>query len=193
MATQAERRAATRARLLETARVYFAQHGFDETHTNDIVAEAGLSRGAMYHHFESKRALFEAVFLEVSSEAVAYAIEQGGEKEGALEALLESCFAWLQTVRQAEVASILIDQGPRVLGWERARELEGKTSYRPMRKSLERAVAEGAIRVESVPLATRFINAMLTEAAMELLYSESRVSKRKTELMLRQFIEGLRA
>ena len=130
---------------------------------------------------------------EVSSEAVAYAIEQGGEKEGALEALLESCFAWLQTVRQAEVASILIDQGPRVLGWERARELEGKTSYRPMRKSLERAVAEGAIRVESVPLATRFINAMLTEAAMELLYSESRVSKRKTELMLRQFIEGLRA
>ncbi|MEM7358424.1 MAG: TetR/AcrR family transcriptional regulator [Pseudomonadota bacterium] len=192
MATQAERRAATRAKLISTSREHFARNGFDDTHTNDILDDIGLSRGALYHHFGSKQELFEAVFLAASVESVDYAISKGADGENALESLISSCMAWLRVVRQPEVASILIDQGPRVLGWKRARELEGKTSFKPMRQALERAVAEDWIQVQSVELAARFINAMLTEAAMAGLHSSSRTSIAKIETLLRQFIQGLR-
>lgn len=191
MATQAERRAATRAKLIEASREHFARNDFDSTHTNDILDDIGLSRGALYHHFGSKQELFEAVYLTISIESVDYAINQGADGENALESLISSCLAWLRVVRQPEVAAILIDQGPRVLGWKRARELEAKTSFKPMRQALERAVAEGWIEVQSVELAARFINAMLTEAAMAGLHNKSRASVSRIETMLRQFIQGL--
>ena len=69
MATQAERRAATRGRLLAVARELFARQGYEATATAQILSEAGVSRGAMYHHFPSKRDVFEAVFVDVSDEA----------------------------------------------------------------------------------------------------------------------------
>jgi len=60
MATQAERRAATRAKLISAARELFARDGYAETHTNDILEYTGLSRGALYHHF-AKRVLICAL------------------------------------------------------------------------------------------------------------------------------------
>ena len=69
--TQAERRAATRAALLSAARPLFAERGYEAVSSEEIVAAAGVTRGALYHHFDGKRGLFAAVFEEVESEFVA--------------------------------------------------------------------------------------------------------------------------
>lgn len=191
MATQAERRANTRAKLISAAREHFALYGFEHTHTNDILSDTGLSRGALYHHFESKQDLFEAVFVTISNEAIEYAVKQGVNSESSLESLISACTAWLRAVRRQEASSILLDQGPRVLGWKRARDLEAKSSFSLMKKSLERAVEEGAVQVPSIDLAARLINAMLTEAALSALHKNPPTSVAKKEAMIRQFIEGL--
>ena len=70
MATQAERREATRGRLIEAAHRLFVSAGYEETSTEAILAEAEVSRGALYHHFPTKQVLFEAVFENVSAAAI---------------------------------------------------------------------------------------------------------------------------
>ena len=191
MPTHAERRAATREKLIEAAREHFASNGYESTHTNDILEQAGLSRGAMYHHFENKEALFEAVFVAVSDQTIARATQVDRPIDSPLEHLIKSCLAWLRAVRKPETAAILLDQGPMVLGWKRARDLEAKTGLGLMQRSLEAAVVAGEVEVESTELAARMINALLAEAALATLYKQPRVSIAKQESLLRAFISGL--
>lgn len=193
MATNEERRAATRAKLIKAARENFARSGFDGTHTGDILDQAGMSRGALYHHFKSKRDLFEAVYISVSSEAIDHAAKSGVSGESPLENLISACLGWLRVVRRPEVASILLDQGPQVLGWKKARLLEAESSLGLMMASLEQAVEAGQLDVLSVELTARLINALLAEAALASLHSEPAISAAKQEAAVRQLIEGLQS
>ncbi len=187
MATQAERRAATRAKLINAARKLFARDGYAGTHTNDILDYTGLSRGALYHHFQTKQDLFEAVFVAISKEAIEYAVKHGKRNESSLESLISACIAWLRAVRRPEAAAILLNQGPQVLGWKRARDLEASSSLSLMKQSLDHAVTTGEVRVPSVDLAARLINA----AAVAVLHAELAISVDKQEVVIRQLVEGL--
>ena len=193
MATQAERRAATRAKLITTARAYFAKNGYEETHTNTILKMTNLSRGAMYHHFKDKRALFEAVFIAVSKEAIDHAVLGGRQASSPIEGLISACTAWLQVARKPDIAPILLDQGPQVLGWERARDLEEASSLSLMKQSLEKAVAANEVTVPSIDLAARLLNALLAEAALIDFHGKTKTATSEQETLIRQFIEGLRS
>ena len=193
MATQAERREATRRRLIDVARQRFSTDGYDQTSTEHIRQQAGVSRGAMYHHFASKRALFEAVFLEVSDETIQGAIGQGGSGESRVDDLTRACLAWLREVQHPHAAAILLDQGSHVLGWQRARDLEAETSLGLMEVALQQASAAGEIEVVSVPLTARLLNAILAEAALVALNDAPATAAAELEQTIRQFIEGLTA
>ena len=75
MPTQAERTEATRGRLISTARRLFAEKGFAATSTEEILSEAAVSRGALYHHFPSKTDLFQAAFEQVEDEVTAQVLQ----------------------------------------------------------------------------------------------------------------------
>ncbi|MEM1250228.1 MAG: TetR/AcrR family transcriptional regulator [Acidobacteriota bacterium] len=190
MPTQKERRAATRAKLIAAGREHFARDGYEATRTSDILGSTGLSRGALYHHFQDKRELFEAVFVDVSTEAIELASRRGKRSGSSLELLMSSCASWLRVARRPEVASILLDQGPSVLGWRRAGELESQTSLSLMMSSLESAVRAGEVEVASVELTARLLNALLAEAALAGLYGG--FTGAQQEAAVRQFLEGLR-
>ena len=190
MATQSERREATRGRILEAATALFAEQGFEATSTQQILDAAGTSRGALYHHFDTKQAIFEAVFEQVSDEAVERA-SRGPAGSSALETLTRASLRWLREVRRPEVGAILIEQGPQVLGWKRARDLEARSSLGLVTRSLEAAVEAGELRLESVQLAARFLNAALAEAALASIYGEGRLSRATLERSISQLIEGL--
>jgi len=193
MATQAERRAATRAKLIRAARELFARDGYAETHTDTILEYTGLSRGALYHHFANKQELFEAVFVEITDEVIDYAVKHGQRTGSSLESLISACIAWLRAVRKPEAAAILLNQAPQVLGWKRARDLEAHSSLLLMTKSLDRAIATGEVQVPSVELAARIINAMLAEAALAVLHGDPATSATNQEASIRQFLVGLRS
>ena len=79
MATQAERRTATRAALIDCAHALFVEHGYDTTTTEDVLDAAGVSRGALYHHFPTKEELFAAVFEEVSRSSIDRTLRRAGD------------------------------------------------------------------------------------------------------------------
>jgi AcrR family transcriptional regulator len=193
MTTQAERRAATRAKIITAARQHFATTGYDDTHTGEILASAGVSRGAMYHHFESKRDLFEAVFVAVSEDTIAQSMTGRGAGVSPLEDLIAACLAWLRAARQPHRAAILLDEGPQVLGWKRARDLEEQSSLGIMKRGLERAVEAGELRVGSLDLNARLVNALVAEIALSALHADPAPSEQEQEMALRAFLGGLRA
>ncbi len=192
MATNRERREATRANIIAAARDCFIKDGFEDTHTDNILELAGVSRGAMYHHFPSKRDVFEAVYIAVVEESVSHAIRAGAKGESPLEELLTSCFAWLRLVRKREVATILVEQGPQVLGWKKARDIEARSSLAPMRIAVEKAIAAKEIAVPSAEVTAKLINALLAEVALISLHHRPRMPVAQLEESVRQFIVGLR-
>ena len=193
MATNKERREATRANIVSAARECFVMDGYEDTRTETILERAGVSRGAMYHHFPSKQDVFEAVFVSIVEETVAHALRTRVASQSPLEELLAASSAWLRFVRKPAVARILLDLGPQVLGWKKAREIEARSSLAPMRNSLERACAAGEIEVPSVEATALLLNALLAEAALVSAYGKPRVSIAVLEASIRQFVEGLRA
>ena len=191
MASQAERRAATRARVLDAAEALFAARGYEATSTDAILEASAISRGALYHHFATKQAVFEAVFQRVSDAAIERAMRGAPQSDSPLETLVQVCLRWLREVRKPAVAAIVIEQGPQVLGWKRARDLEARTSLGLMVRAIERAESAGEVEVESPELAARFVNAVLAEAALASLHRRPRVSYAAVERSIRQMIEGL--
>jgi AcrR family transcriptional regulator len=135
----------TRAALLGAARELFIEKGYHQTGTEEIVAAAGVgTRGALYHHFSDKRALFEAVFIAVEEELVLAAaqklLDQG---EGALDILRNGLLGFLDASVTAPAQRILLIDGPAVLGWQRWRELESRYGLGAIQAMLQRAVDEG--------------------------------------------------
>jgi len=175
---------------VSSARRLFATRGYERSSTEDILKDAGVSRGALYHHFETKREVFEAVFIEVSEAAIERAARSRRRGSSPLEDLISASLAWLRQVRKPETSRILLELGPQVLGFERARDLEARTSLHLVKQSLERAVGAGEISVPDLDLAARLVNAMLAEAALARLHDERKPIS-LVEATLRRFLSGL--
>lgn len=193
MRTQAERSAAMRGRLIEVGLALFVEHGYEATSTGTLLAKAGASKGALYHHFSSKEALFEAIFERVAEQSISQALLRpiGGPGSTEVEIIVESALRWLHQARRPEVSRILLEEGPRVLGFKRARDLEAKYSLALMMRGLERAAKAGEINLPDLELAARLVNAALAEAALVSLQKGRHPSRAKIEATIRRLIEGL--
>lgn len=116
------RRETTRTDLLKAARSLFASRSFTDVPADEIVAVAGVTRGALHYHFGDKRGLFEAVFEELETEIatdLARLVESG---DGSL--LRRALAAFLDICERPEVCRIALTDAPAVLGWRRWREIE---------------------------------------------------------------------
>lgn len=144
-ARRASQAAATRAALLTAARTLFVEKGYYQTGTEEIVAAAGVgTRGALYHHFEDKKALFEAVFISVEEELIVTAAENLWDPDaGALDLLRRGLLGFLDASLTEHVQRILLIDGPAVLGWRRWRELESQYGLGAIKAMLQRAAEEG--------------------------------------------------
>jgi AcrR family transcriptional regulator len=178
--TQADRSAATKEALVRAARPLFARDGFGAVSTEAIVRAAGVSRGAMYHQFKDKTALFEAVFEAVQQDVttrLATTVGQAGEADPI--ALMElGAHAWLDACAEPEVQRIVLLDAPAVLGWERWRELGLKYGSGLVEAMLAHAISVGRIEDQPVrPLAHVLIGS-LDEAAMYVVRAEDPVLAR---------------
>ncbi|MCW3012966.1 MAG: TetR family transcriptional regulator [Solirubrobacterales bacterium] len=166
--TQEQRSAATRAALLAAARPLFSQRGYADVGTPEIVAAAGVTRGALYHQFDGKLALFEAVFEQVEQEVTERIgrVLAGSGATDAIAALRAGAEAWLDACAEPEVQRIILLEAPAALGWERWRELGMRYGMGLVEAALAAAMAAGEIPDQPVrPLAHVLIGA-LDEAAL---------------------------
>ena len=137
MPTQAERTEATRGRLGATARRLFAEKGFAATSTEEILGEAAVSRGALYHHFASKTDLFRAAFEAVEDDLTAQilAAAAGSGETDPLRILELGFDAFLDQCVNPEVQRIVMLDGPTVLGWTPGTSPTSATPSAPSRRS----------------------------------------------------------
>src|SRR3954471_21542010 len=145
--TQAERTAATRARLLEAGRRLFASDGFAAVSTQAIVAAAGVTRGALYHQFGDKTGLFAAVYEDVERELVStigtrLAAAQPADQ---LSAMRIGARLFLEECSAPTIQRIVLIDAPAVLGWARWREVGMQYGLGVIESMLAAVVAEGAI------------------------------------------------
>jgi AcrR family transcriptional regulator len=173
--TQAERSEQTRAALVGAARGLFAERGYAGVGTEEIVRAAGLTRGALYHQFEDKRALFEAVYVEIESELTDRIAKGalGGGISSPMDALRAGAEQFLDACTVPEVQQIALLDGPSVLGWDRWREIGAEHGLGLIEATLQAAIDAGELVAQPVrPLAHVLLGAQ-DESAMLVSRSES--------------------
>lgn len=185
--TQAERRDQTRRRLVGAARNLFALKGFARTSTPDIVSQAGVTRGALYHHYSDKTALFAAV-VQQERLMVAMAVNAAiaNEDDGPVKALMAGCDAFLGAMQQQGRRQILLLDAPAVLGQAEAPAADMlMTCLHPL---LRAGMETGSLRPLSVEVVGSLVLALFDRAAFAPPEAVSDYRK-----AIRALIRGLKA
>jgi AcrR family transcriptional regulator len=190
--TQGERSEATRAALIAAARRLFAERSYAGVGTEEIVREAGVTRGALYHHFDGKRELLEAVYEQVEAEITQKIATGALAGSNPLEALRAGSEMFLDVCMEPEVQRIVLLDAPAVLGWERWREIAADHGLGLVEAALGAAMDAGQIvRQPLRPLAHVLMGA-LDEAAMLVARAEDPEAMRaEVGATLNSILEGL--
>lgn len=166
--TQEERRTETRRALVAAARRLFAEKGYAGTGTPEIVAAAGVTRGALYHHFADKEALFAAV-VEEEHVLVAMAINAAGdsdEEPGPIKALISGGDAFLDAMQDPGRRQILLIDAPAVLGRAAVDAIDARHGLETLVHGLRDAMEAGAMKKLPVETLARLFSAMFDRAAL---------------------------
>lgn len=182
-----ERTEATRLALIEAARRLFVDKGYAETATPDIVAEAGVTRGALYHHFEDKKALFRAT-LEREAEAVADHIETVSIPAGSpRDALLLGASAYFDAMAVPGRTRLLLLEAPAVLGFESVGAIDREHAEGALKAGLADLLGPGA-SAEELRALTDLLSAAFDRAAIAI---ETGAGRKAYERAVADLIDGL--
>ena len=182
--TQAQRRAGTRAALLDAARELFAVHGFAGAAREDIVAAAGVTRGAMYHHFDSKQALFQAVFEIVEGELCDAIAAAAMTDPDPVEQLRRGARAFLARASTPEVQRIVLLDAPSVIAPEVRRALSERYGLGLVRESLRTIDAAGRLTLGPIEPLAAITMAAMHEAAIAIADGANRADHETVVLAL---------
>jgi AcrR family transcriptional regulator len=191
--TQAERSEATRGALIRAGRELFGARGYGAVGTEEVVARAGVTRGALYHQFADKKDLFRAVVETLEQDVIARVGSRLGAVNSPGEALTAMMGGWLDVCEDDEVQRIMLLDAPGVLGWDEWREIGHRYGLGEVIALLEAAMEAGDIeRQPAVPLAHVVIGA-LDEAALYIARAEHpRSARAEMEAVLGRLLSGLR-
>lgn len=189
-----EQAAATRAELLRVARELFAERGYADVGTEEIVRAAHVTRGALYHHFADKRDLFRAVHAQLAEEVLATIVGRTAGSVDPLEALTRGVRAFLDACTDPAVIRISHLDAPAVLGWAEWREIDATHWLGLVTMALQEAMDAGLVRRrEPQPLAHMLLGAMVEASMMIANAADPEAARQEVEGPLLALLEGLRA
>jgi len=163
---------ATRDRLIDAARELFGRHGYDGTSIEAILRAAGVQRGALYHHFDSKRAVFDAVLDRVIADVAAQVAVAARAAPDPAASLRAGCAAWLHLTLDPALQQITLLDPPSVLGWKRAREIDARHVLGGVRRSLQLASAGRDWAPGEIDVLAHMLMAAVGEAALHVALSD---------------------
>ncbi len=186
-----ERGQATRAHLIEVATRLFATHGYDGTSIEAVLAESGVSRGSLYHHFPGKEALYLAVFEVLGDRLGADMTAALQDAADPVDMLRIGCVTWIRNAGDPVVQQIMLIDAPAVLGWQRWRELD-EPALAMIRHALGFAAEAGAVDPRHVDVFAHIVMATLNEVAMMIaLSSDSAATLKAGESAVDDFLDRL--
>jgi AcrR family transcriptional regulator len=192
--TQGERSEKTRGALVAAARKLFADRGYAGVGTEEIVRAAGVTRGALYHHFNGKEGLLEAVYEQIEEEVTQKIATDALSGHDPFEALRAGARSFLAHCLEPEVQRIVLLDSPAVLGWERWRAIGERYGLGLVEAALQAAIDAGRIAPVAVkPLAHVLLGA-LDEAAMVVARADDPSAAREEMIVVfDRMLSGVRA
>jgi AcrR family transcriptional regulator len=173
--SQEDRSATTRAALRAAARRLFAERGYANVSADEIVAAAGLTRGALYHHYADKQGLFRAVFEEVDGELTAEVREAIAAAPDRYSGLIGGLHRFLDMCERPEILQIALTDAPAVLGWQTWREISARHGQGLIVDSLRDAGAEAST---ALPVLAQVVLGAVIEAALVVAHAADRDAAR---------------
>ena len=194
--TQEERSAATREALISAARRLWGRRGYAEVGTPEITKEAGVTRGAMYHQFADKAALFsevvEAVEQDVMARMATMVAESGATTPA--DSIRAAVDAWLEVSADPEVRQLLLLDAPSVLGWAAFRDVAQRYSLGMTEQMLVEAIKAGQLARQPTRALAHVLIGALDEAAMVIATADDpKRARRETAQVLHRLIDGMLA
>jgi AcrR family transcriptional regulator len=184
----------TRRALLMAGREAFARDGYHSTGIEAISQAARVTRGAFYHHFKDKRALFDAVVVDLQKEAAARIETRAKSKKEIWDRLGEGLDAFLDACVDPIYGRIVVQQGSAVLGDDRFREIEETYPMALLIATLDALKRRGELKFENVRVLGRMIDAMVCKLAVMLLQAENPKAVRKEgREVIRCLLDGIRS
>lgn len=166
--TQAQRSAATKDAIITAATRLIADKGFDATGIDDFARAAGVSKGALYHHYSDKVEVLVAVYERLEQQLSARLVAAAAAATDPVAALRLGCHAFLDACLDPMVRRIALVEAPAGLGWERWRAIDGRYGFGLLRAGLEAAAQQGQITVEHLDERAHMLLAVLIEASLLL-------------------------
>jgi AcrR family transcriptional regulator len=193
--SKAEQSELTQGALLKAARELFTEKGYADTATEEIVQRAGVTRGALYHHFRDKEELFQAVFEAAERELVeTVRTAIGSAQISPWEGLSVGCQAFLDACLEPAVQRIILLDAPSVLGWETWRRIDAEYGLGLVRQSLQAAMDTGYVDPLPVDPLAHILLGALNEAAMVIARAEDVQSARaEVGAVVDRLLKGLTA
>jgi AcrR family transcriptional regulator len=160
-----ERGQSTREQLIAIATRLFGERGYEGASIEAVLRESGVSRGALYHHFDNKEALFEAVFEGVETSVSQAILEATAGLDDPVEALRAGSVAWVRLAADPVVRRVVIIDAPAVLGWDRWREIENRYGLGMLKVAVQGVADAGRLRPDLVDLFAHMVLAAMNEIA----------------------------
>ena len=168
MSSNASRADSTRERLIAVARELFASHGYQETSVQEVLDRSGVSRGALYHHFHSKQALFEAVLEEVERELADAIIRTSADATTSGAALRAGSAAFLEAANDPAIRQIVLIDAPNAVGWSRWRAIDARYGFGLLKAAFQNEANEGRLPPELVDDYAHILLAALLELGLQI-------------------------
>ena len=168
---QEERSSSTQATLIKGGRGAFLENGYAGTSTPALAKATGVSRGALYHHYADKKALFRAVVETIQTEVFNAIEERAVAATDPIEGLKLGSRAFLEEASKPEFVRIVMMEGPSVLGLDEWRAIERKTGIQSLIEGLAYAVEQNVIDVPSVEIMASLLSGALNEGILSI-YAE---------------------
>jgi AcrR family transcriptional regulator len=193
--SKAAQREATMGALIGAARALFAERGYAGVGTEEIVQQAGVTRGALYHHFRGgKEELFRAVLIQLSAETVQRVGQAAAATDDPWEELVLGSEAFLDACATPEVQRIVLLDAPSVLGWDVRRAIDADYGLRLLEGAIQNAMDAGRLLPGSASAVAHVLAGALDEAAMVVARAEDPAAARaEMSVTVRRLLEGLRA
>ena len=183
---------ATRGQLIEVATGLFADHGYEGTSIEAVLTAAGVSRGALYHHFAGKEALFTAVLEALNERITAQLTEVISGCADPVDAVRIGALGWIDLAGDPVIQRIMLVDAPSVLGWEQWRAMDEGRTVGAMRAMLQAVSDTGRLPGELVDPFAHMILAALDEAALVVARApDSRVAVVEGRQAVEEFLARL--
>ena len=158
----------TTQNLITVARRHFSLYGYAKTSLVEIVEEMNMTRGALYHHFKNKKALFIAVLSQVQSEVGAHVEQEAMSSEDMWEQLILGCVGFVEAATLESNRRILLIDAPNVIEWEEWRRIDHENSVALLEEQLQTIRTNGGLADLDISLVAHMISGALNDLSLYL-------------------------